>query len=488
MTSPWFRHLCSRLRNNNPNVSCVLDLSIPNDKSATLLGSSLSVNIHLLELSVQFCGSTTDHGVTRFADGLSKSHVLEFRFVHGPGKGQLADALFRSLSHHPTSELRELTWSVADGDYYMPSINTSADTLVSAISNLRLIHLTGYLPASSLSAFGLALSHNTTVVCVKLQDMVLSTMRMEYLWPNALCLNHVITELHFANCEINDNSLQVFVSSWSPESSIEFLDLCYNLIRPSGAVNLLNHIKGNHPLLDGLDLRGNRNLDYEGLIQISATLTDHSINHISLSSCLRDHVPEMHVVHGYAHPHDEDYIAPEDRDDDEPVWVPPDPAGVILHHNNVDHVIVPTRTIRRSVRRYDASSGSWITEHRVYHLTAELAEAARMDQEVMTQRIERQRLSAAAALENVVSFNSNLRTFEITGNNFPPETERRVEYYSCRNKYLRQCDYYTLPAQVWCEVLGQLSTSNFAGSLIFCFLTENPSFIPSGSFPNSFHA
>ena len=445
------------------------NVQIRNDRAATVLGRSLVANTHLCQLEVVISGKTSKEGIDGLVAGLSKSNLFDLRFVHEVNNysGAVPHSFLTSFSK--VSTVRRLYWIVNNPDNHELRVDCmSANMLCQSFVNLRYLEINGNISASILSALGLALAHNTSILALKLQDMTLNGRYMEFLWPHSLCMNHTITTLSFVNCQFNDSSVRMFCFHWSPASSITKMDLSGNLIRPSGAVYLLNHIKEHRPVMQMLSLCGNQHLDYEGLHVICANLKDNHINYVRLGDCIRSLQNEMHAVQGFEDMFPDDHRG--QRSD-----APLNPTPIVLRDNNAEHVIFPT--LRRSVRRYDANTGAWVEEHWVYHPTEGMAMRARRQQERLIQRQHDNRQLAAASAINAVSLNPLIHDLDVTDNQFGWDTERTIEYHVLRNKYLRPQNYVSIPPQVWCIVFDQLSWSTLAPSLLFLFLTENPAFI-----------
>jgi hypothetical protein len=276
-----FEHKCLQLRQDDPTLTYFIMGSRSSyddvcSKDYILLGQSLMGNSHLRYLSL--LPPIVEERVARvLATGIAQSKLLELCFVE---KQQLHIWQILLEGMRSLSSLQELTFITVTAE--------ALSVLRNSISSFPLLQKLNVFDVSG-SDYGLSVSQ----ILMKTSSLTsLRLIEVKYLGEigitvlaHALRSNTSVTTLQLSQSNICDSCLESFLELWLPTSPIRELSLDGNNIRIQGAQQLLRAV-ANHPAMQVLNLRHNKNVGYDGLLMIGVELLSQTnLAEMDVSGC-----------------------------------------------------------------------------------------------------------------------------------------------------------------------------------------------------------
>jgi hypothetical protein len=268
---------------------------------------------------------------------------------------------------------------------------------------------------------------------------------MRELWINGLGANTSIETLALDDSRINDASMGVICRHWSSNSQITSLSVAYNLLRPKGALNLLNCIAEHHPMVERLNLSGNQNIDFEGLIQIGTAVRNTAIRKLFINCCVRQRIYYHHSLR---------------------------PSSSERQATNMIEEL-PVEPIVPSGLLYPKTCPIRPTQ---IHVTQRSVNTHIVEQEALISRVRAECDSAINVLTETLN-NGQVREMYVDSNGLDPEVVNLFEIRSLVIRFHLHQEWTTLHPHLWCIIFEKLRIKRFTEDLIYSFLIKNPALL-----------
>jgi hypothetical protein len=285
-----FENDCLRLRKDDPTLTfcsnCLTSSDSNNLYSSStmqanliLLGQSLMGNSHVCHLVIDLL-YFEERVANALATGIARSNVTTLYLCcksEGPQlEGKIWRILFEGIRSLPNLKLVLYNVTVVE-------LNVLRDCMPS-LTLLRKLAVDGVKGCE----YGLVLSQivmrTSCLTDLHVDVKCLDAMGISLL-AHGLRWNTSVTTLDFSGSRMGDTCVELFVELWQPSSCIRTISLYFNDIGLRGAQRLLRAV-ADHPAMQVVNLRQNRNIGFDGLIVIGEELLNQTnLTELDVSCC-----------------------------------------------------------------------------------------------------------------------------------------------------------------------------------------------------------